>query len=317
MSETLRTLQTRKGVIRLPAYFPVTTYGEKYPLDDLIRPYLPRLAPGVMVSRYYARLMKERPRIPLLLDSGGFASLFDGAGMRPDGDLGVLEVERDGVSEATHPRDVLELQEQVAEVAFSLDFPIPPGMAPAEARERQQRTTANAHWALANRRRKDLLLFACVQGWDVPSARDCARAYAGCGFDGVALGGMVPRARDMKTVLSIVEAVRAEVGELPLHVFGLGKPDVVRQLYRAGADSVDSSAYVKLAAEGRLWGEPSFRLGDPSPTDRLHLALCNLALATGQALPLSAAGMAFSTAALRQAGAFEREQAGEIRDTEA
>jgi helicase len=137
-----------------------------------------------------------------------------------------------------------------------------------------------------------------VQAWDVPSARGCARAYARAGFDGVALGGMVPRAQDAEAVLSIVETVRVEVGDLPLHVFGLGKPDLVRQLFRLGVDSVDSSAYVKLAAEGRLWGDPSFRLEGPSPTERLHLALCNLATAAGRSWPLSAAGLIFSTRTL-------------------
>jgi helicase len=109
---------------------------------------------------------------------------------------------------------------------------------------------------------------------------------------------MVPRIQDIDSALPIVEAVRSEIGDLPLHVFGLGKPDIVRQLYRLGVDSVDSSAYVKLAAEGRLWSDPSFRLADPSPTDRLHLALCNLALATGRSWPLSAAGLVFSTRTL-------------------
>jgi helicase len=293
-----RTLQTRKGPIRLPAYFPVTTFGAKYPLDGLIRPYLPRLAPGVMVSHYYARLMEAPPRLPLLVDSGGFASLFEGARVVPEGRLGVLEVQREGRTERTHPLDVLDLQERVAEVAFTLDFPIPPGTDPDEARRRQAWTVANAHWALANRRRKDLPLFACVQGWDADSCRDCARAYAAAGFDGIALGGMVPRAHDVSAVLATVAAVRREAGELPLHVFGLGKPELLSRLFAAGADSVDSSAHVKLAAQGRLWGDPSFHLDDPSPTDRLHLALCNLAAAAGRALPLSAAGLVFSTASL-------------------
>ena len=72
-------LNTAHGQIRLPAYVPVTTFGEKYPLDDLVRPYLPRLAPAAMVSFHYARQMKERPSLPLLIDSGGFASLFQNA----------------------------------------------------------------------------------------------------------------------------------------------------------------------------------------------------------------------------------------------
>jgi helicase len=297
-----RTVQTRKGPLRLPAYFPVTTFGAKHPLDELIRPYLPRLAPGVMVSHYYARQMEAPPRLPLLVDSGGFASLFDGARVVEERGLGVLEVRREGLTERTHPLDVLDLQERVAEVAFTLDFPIPPGMDADEAKRRQAWTVANAHWALANRRRRDLPLFACVQGWDVGSCRDCARAYAGCGFDGVALGGMVPRAHDEAAVLATVEAVRREAGGLPLHVFGLGRPELLTRLFAAGADSVDSSAHVKLAASGRLWGDPSFRLDDPSPTDRLHLALCNLAAAAGRALPLSAAGLVFTTGSLGLGG---------------
>jgi helicase len=72
----------------------------------------------------------------------------------------------------------------------------------------------------------------------------------------------------------------------------------VRDLFKAGADSVDSSSYVKLAADGRLWGDASIRLSDASPTERLHLALCNLATAVGRTLPLSAAPLAFETHAL-------------------
>jgi helicase len=192
----------------------------------------------------------------------------------------------------------LDLQEQYADIAFTLDFPIPPGMDTKQAKKRQRLTIANAHWALANRRQKEMLLFACVQAWDAASAKDCAKAYAVASFDGVAIGGLVPRARDLSAVLAIVEAVRNEIGERPLHVFGLGKPEIIEALFRAGVDSVDSSSYVKLAAEGRLWSNPERQIDDPTPTDRLHLALCNLAFATGRTLPLSAANFVFSTSAL-------------------
>src|SRR5262249_46230539 len=151
------------------------------------------------------------------------------------------------------PREVLDLQELIADVAFTLDFPIPPGMNAVEAAKRLDLTVANAHWALANRRRRDLILFACVQAWDATSARACARAYSGTAFDGFAIGGLVPRSRDLETVLAIVEAVREEIGDRPLHVFGLGKPEIVAALFKAGVDSVDSTAHIKLAADGRLW----------------------------------------------------------------
>jgi len=298
MNHSQRALTTRRGVISFPAYIPVTTFGGKYPLDDLVRPYLPRLAPAMMVSYHYARQMTERPRIPLLVDSGGFVSLFRNAQVLQSGGLGVIEVSNDDGVDSIHPTDVLELQERIADVAFTLDFPIPPGTDEAEARRRMELTIANAHWALNNRRRKDLPIYACVQAWDESSARECAQAYADGAFDGVAIGGLVPRARDKDLILSIVKVVRAEVGELPVHVLGLGKPKLVDTLFKSTVDSVDSSSYVKYAANGRLWSNPSLRLQEPSPSDHLHLALCNLATATRRTLPLSAMNLAFTTPSL-------------------
>lgn len=301
-------LDTRRGRIQFPAYFPVTTFGKKYPLDDLIRPYLPRLAQGVMVSYHYARQMSEsqRPTVPLLGDSGGFASLFGGTRLVVSNGLGVLEMPADesGKQEHLHPMEVLEFQEKTVDVAFTLDFPIPAGMDRAAARQRLDLTVSNAEWALNNRRRRDMPLYACIQSWDVESARDCARAYAHLPFDGVAIGGLVPRAHDADLVLRIVEAVRNEVPNKPLHVFGLGKPDMVARLFQRGVQSVDSSSYVKLAADGRLWSKPEIHLPDATPQERLHLALCNLATATQQTLPLSAAtpllfGLAARTAPMR------------------
>jgi len=288
-------IQTAHGPVRLPAYLPVTTFGEKYPLDDLVRPYLPRIAQAVMVSFHYAKQMKERPNLPLFIDSGGFASLFENATVQKVGELGVLQTNNEGVQETLHPRDVLEFQERHADVAFTLDFPVPPSMGVREAQRRLKLTIANARWALENRRRKDMLIFACVQGWDVASYRRCAEAYADLPADGIAIGGLVPRVSDFATVLKIVKAVRGTAPDKPLHVFGLGKPGIVEALYRHGVQSVDSSSYVKLAADGRLWGHPNLHLADASPLERLHLALCNLAVAAQRTLPLSASHLLFGS----------------------
>lgn len=85
----------------------------------------------------------------------------------------------------------------------------------------------------------------------------------------------------------MIEAVQGEIGDRPLHVFGLGKPELVSRLFDRGVDSVDSSSYVKLAADGRLWEDPDFQLPDPAPTERLHFALTNLATASRIRVPLS------------------------------
>jgi len=281
-------LQTRRGVIPFPAYIPVTTFGEKYPLDDLIRPYLPRLAPAVMVSLHYARQMKERPRLPLLIDSGGFAALFRDAHIVDEGGLGVIERRTTvGDVERTHPLEVLEFQEEHADVAFTLDFPIPPSTEPAEARRRLDLTVANAHWALENRRRKDLPLFACVQAWDAASARECAAQLATGAFDGFAIGGLVPRSRNGELVFSIVDAVREVVSDRPIHAFGLGHPVMVAALFERGVQSVDSSSYVRLAASGRTWSSHASAVSDPAPHERMRLAIENLAAAGRARLPLA------------------------------
>lgn len=296
--KTQRSLLTEHGTLVFPLFIPVTTFGKKYPLDGLIRPYLPRLAQAVLVSYHYAKQMavNERPQIPLMVDSGGFASLFDNTRLIEKEGLGILEISGENGIEEITPCSVLDFQEEVADIAFTLDFPIPPQLESnrEEADRRLSLTVQNALWALENRRRKTMPLFASIQAWDEESARKSARSLAGKGFDGFALGGMVPRLQNFKKVLSIVRTIREEIGQTPLHVFGIGKPELISVLFRIGVDSVDSSSYVKYAAQGMLWGKETTVILDPSPMDRLHLALSNLAMATGTSLPLSAQRPLFS-----------------------
>jgi tRNA-guanine family transglycosylase len=283
---TERFLETPSGRISFPAYVPVTTFGDRYPLDKLIQPYLPRLAKAVMVSLHYAKQMKQRPRLPLFIDSGGFAALFEGSVIHEENSLGILETNLNGQQERLSPLEVLEFQEEHADVAFTLDFPIPPGTEAYEAHRRQKLSVENAIWAIENRRRKDMCLYACLQAWDSSSAAKCAAELAKKPFDGFAIGGLVPRARNMELIESIVSAVMAEIDGRPLHVFGLGKPETTQRLFTIGVDSVDSSSYVKLAADGRKWSDRGFRLEDPSTPELLQLAIANLATASCRQLPL-------------------------------
>jgi queuine/archaeosine tRNA-ribosyltransferase len=290
-----RTLTTRLGTLRFPQYLPVTTYGEKYPLDNLVRPFLPRLASAVMVSYHYAKQAKDHPGVPMFVDSGGFASLFEWAAVMERDGLGVIELQQPEVKEEISPAAVLDFQERAADVAFTLDFPIPPALAEAEGPLRQRLTIANAIWALHNKRRRDLPLYACVQGWDSTSYAACSAAYMGEQFDGIAIGGLVPRIKNRDLLLEVVRTVRSQHPDKPLHVFGLGQPDLVKSLFEAGADSVDSSAYVKLAADGISWGGKRTCTNDSlSPLDRMHLALANLAMASERSLPLGFAQVRYA-----------------------
>lgn len=290
----MKQLKTKRGTIQFPTYVPVTTFGGKYPLDNLIRPYLPRLAQAMMVSWHYAQQIDTDITLPLFLDSGGFACLFKGAKIEKRGPIAVLKVPKPDEPlefDVIHPREVLCLQERIADVAFTLDFPCPPDLPKRQAERRRRLTVENALWAIDNRRRSDLALYGCIQAWDATSAKQSAREYASAGFDGVAIGGLVPRARDLELIRSIIEAVREEIPNLPLHCFGLGKPDVVRELFIRGVDSVDSSSYVKAAASGKLWEDPAVKGDDLSTTSRMHAALRNLATATNVTLPLTASNL--------------------------
>lgn len=283
-------LKTPRGTIPFPAYIPVTTFGNKYPLDKLIRPYLPRLASAVMVSYHYAQKMDQDINTPVMIDSGGFASLFDGSKIIKQNGFGILEYKTDDDIKRLHPLDILDFQEKKADIAFTLDFIIPPNMKKRESIRRMDLTISNAIWALENRRRKEMKLYASIQAWDSDSASDCAKQYASYNFDGVAIGGLVPRAKDEKLIFKIVNAVRKEIPNKPIHVFGIGKPSLVKQLFDKGVSSVDSSSYVRYAASGKNFRSKGSVVADLSPTTILNLALFNLAYATNVTIPLSTKG---------------------------
>lgn len=281
-----RSLLTKTGTIQFPAYCPVTTFGNRYPLDQLIRPYLPRLAPAVMVSYYYAQFMSinERLPMPMMVDSGGFAVLFEGSKIRKRNGLGTLIIEREDERETLTPHKILRFQERIADIAFTLDFPIPPGLPQKEGSRRQELTISNALWALDNRKQNNMKLYGCIQAWDETSAENNANAYRNSNFDGVAIGGLVPRAKNKELIEGIVKSVRKACPHQPLHVFGLGKPETAKWLFEMGVDSVDSSSYVQAAAAGKVWGQEA-SIKHPTTFERSHIALNNLCIALGKKVP--------------------------------
>lgn len=264
MKRPARILETAHGTIAFPAFFPVTTFGDKFPLDRLVRPYLRRLSPCLMVSRHYASEMKKHPPLPVFIDSGGFASLFEGSMLEEHGDYASIRTKE---GEEIAPLDVLRFQEKKADLGATLDFIIPPGCDPTEARRRQEWTFRNALYALRNRKVEKFLLYASLQCWDEVSARDLTSRYVAAGFRAIAIGGLVPHIRDQRYLTSVVAAVRDAAPNCFLHVFGIGSMELIPLLLEAGADSFDSSSYVRSA----IGTEP--RLGLHT---NLHAALDNL-----------------------------------------
>lgn len=241
-------IETSHGTIQLPTFMPVTTFGDKYPLDKMVQPYLKRTSQCLMVSHYYAQSMKKRPDMPIFIDSGGFAGLFEGSEIIDRGEYACIRT-KDG--EEINPLDVLHFQIKHADIGATLDFIIPPGLDETECRRRQELTIKNALYAQKHNIVGHLMLFASLQCWDEASARYCARIYAQAGFEGIAIGGMVPRARDPEYIKNTVRAVREEAPDCVIHVFGCGNAELIPELIEAGADSFDSSSYVKSAIDTR------------------------------------------------------------------
>jgi tRNA-guanine family transglycosylase len=245
----MRSLSTSSGALLFPAFFPVTTFGGKFLLDELVRPYLKRFSPGVMASYHYAKMMTERPDGVLFIDSGGFASLFDGAKLQDVGDFAVIRTkEGDEIS----PPAVLAFQEKHADIGATVDFLIPPNCAEDEVERRFTLTLKNALWAIKNQANPSLVLYGSIQAWDANSATRAMHALAPHPFSGFALGGMVPRIRRPEEIIEIVRAIRAVDSKRPLHVFGIGSPRLISDLFRSGVDSVDSSSYVRAATDGKF-----------------------------------------------------------------
>lgn len=277
-----RALETRSGTIRFPAFVPVTRLGTRGGLDAKVQPVLASIAPAVMAGcSEFAHKNLVPPKLPVMVTSGSSVLLTAGAGVVRRGEIG--EIRFASGRKPLTPEQALEVQETWADVAFTFDFPIPYGLDPIEAFRRQDLTIACALWALKARKRRDLPLYACVQGWDRTSYRQCANAYRKRGFAGLAVGGLSTRADSTSNLLSIVEAVLEEADGKPVHVFNVGDPRLAAALVgEEGVDSVSSNAWILLANEGRFWNNPSFRVLKPSAADKVLIALWNLSCATGR-----------------------------------
>jgi tRNA-guanine family transglycosylase len=242
----VKQLDTIRGKISYPAFIPVTTFGGKFPLDEIVRPYLDRFAPAMMVSHFYAQKINNKTNIPVFIDSGGFASLFDGTEIIDQGEVAIIKTKDKSY---IHPAEVLQFQQKYADIGATVDFIITPQLGEAEAKRRQKLSVKNAIWAIKKKQNNALKLFASIQAWDANSVKEITMQLAEHPFDGFALGGMVSRIAKPEKIFEIVDAIRRIDKDRPLHVFGIGKPELVKQLFNLGVDSVDSSSFVQYAVD--------------------------------------------------------------------
>jgi tRNA-guanine family transglycosylase len=207
------------------------------------------------IKQRYNQEVSLQYTAPLFLDSGGFKLLWNKSiNLSAYG----LSVE-DGKGFQT----ILGLQKDLAgDIVATLDYPLPPGLARAEAEERMQKSINNAvNAALYLREKSDYqpFLYVAAHGQDRASMGSyVTRVFQRFGRQdlkdypfGLAVGSLVPLRGGHKysaivnLLLGLQDSIPKEQrNTIPIHVFGV-TGNIVPILAYLGVDSFDSSTYIQ------------------------------------------------------------------------
>lgn len=233
-------IKTANGNIRTPALLPVCalTYGvwDVFIEEKVIPPW--KVSEATMFSLEYVRNTKYEEKItdsihsifnekkPIFVDSGGFQSMKKG-------------IERD-------PIDVLNFQEKIkADIAATFDYPVPFNVDSSDYIPMLEKSINSANITLENKTRKEMLLYACVHGFSNKEI-DWYFSKLDYSFDGYAIGSLVPRKNDYKSLIEIIHRAKKHAHERgkPLHVFGVTSFPMLYALSSMGVETMDSWTYL-------------------------------------------------------------------------
>lgn len=281
----MREIALPHGTLKLPAFFPDATHGVVRTLDfDDVEA---TGTPGVVMNTFH---LLTRPGLgvvrqagglhnfvgwdrPILTDSGGFQAYSmisqnpKYGQLRPGGIL--FRPDGGGRIEFTPERCIQMQMSCRADILMALDACTHPD-APQSEQERAVELTVK--WAKGCRaafdrlmkerreQREAPLLFAIIQGGaDRSLRRQCADALKAIGFDGYGYGGwpLDGERRIMMDMLTYTAQLMPDA--TPKYAMGLGKPEEIVALHRAGYDLFDCVIPSREARHGRLYaftGEP-------------------------------------------------------------
>lgn len=245
-------LDTSMRSIETPVLFPVNNTGKK---GEGNGPDYWTKIPDMKTMLLNAYLIQKSPILQTLMSEGLHRHYMQD---------GVFFIDSGGFhnrlpSLNIDPLEILQIQENIgADIAATLDIPISPQENTLGRRHANYIRTCvkNALTSLQNREREDLLIYASIQGGDIPTMINMIDYLQKRGkFDGFAIGGLLPKRSGYKHLVDIICAVRKRIGDAPLHVFGLGGPSYIPLLVYLGVDTFDSSSYL-MAGSKRVYFAP-------------------------------------------------------------
>ena len=255
------------GSVETPCFMPVGTQASVKALspDDLLscgaqiilgNTYHLYLRPGHELIGELGGLHKFMGwNGPILTDSGGFQiySLAQMCRIQEEG--AEFRSHIDGSLHRLTPELVVEIQEALgSDIMMPLDVCIPYGASYDEAVNALERTT---RWAIRCKnahKRRELALFAIIQGGMFPELRRrSAQELLALGMDGYAIGGLsVGEPKDV--MLQILGEVRPVIPRCyPVYLMGVGTPEDLVDAVDLGVDMFDCVMPTRNARNGKIF----------------------------------------------------------------
>jgi queuine tRNA-ribosyltransferase len=285
-------IETPHGTVRTPAFMPVGTQGAmkgvhwrdvKASGADIVlgNTYHLMLRPGAEEIAAFGGLHKfiNWP-YPILTDSGGF-QVMSLASLRKLDDNGVVfRSHLDGATVSLTPERAIEIQTLLgSDIVMQLDECI---RLPQPRAELDRAMKLSLAWAERCKRAfasgagaSGRALFGIVQGGDDRELRAAsARALAGVGFDGYAIGGLAV-GEPQAVMLDMIETVAPLLpADRPRYLMGVGTPDDLIEAVARGIDMFDCVLPTRNGRHGLVYSRfGPFNLrnarhaADPRPLD--------------------------------------------------
>jgi queuine tRNA-ribosyltransferase len=260
-------LHTSHGTIRTPVFLPVGSQATVKTLTPeevkglgfdmvLANMYHLYLRPGIDVIEKMGglhRFMEWQGAI--LTDSGGY-QVFSLSPLRKISDEGVtFRSHIDGSEHFITPELAVQYQESLgADIIMVLDECSAYGDSRERIGQAMERTHRWAERCLRAWQRRDLSLYAIVQGGMFPDLRKQSAGFlAGLDFPGFAIGGLSVGEPKETTLAMLDETVGLLPENKPRYLMGVGSPEDIVEGVARGIDIFDCALPTRVARNGALF----------------------------------------------------------------